>query len=75
MAGGDQSCERMISVTTLKGYVNRAAEERTKERTGSFPSTPFLVGPVENTSPCTTKPLVVTKKEELSLWLEMVFEL
>lgn len=75
MAGGDQSCECMIRVTTLKGYVNRAAEERTKRRKGSFPSTPFLVGPVENTSSFTTKPLAVTKKEELSLWLKMVFEL
>lgn len=74
MAGGGQSCEHMISVTTLKGYVDREKNGQ-KKRKGSFPSTPFLVGPVENTSPFTTKPLVVTKKEELSLWLEMVFEL
>lgn len=73
---GGHSCECMISVTALREYVNRAAEgQNKKNRKGSFLSAPFLAGPVEKTSPFTAKPLVVTKKRELSLWLKMVFEL
>lgn len=76
MAGGDHNCECIISVTTLRERVNRVAEEQTKKkRKGSFPSAPFLDGPVEITNPFTAKPLVVTKKREVALWLKMVFEL
>lgn len=35
----------------------------------------LLVGPVENTSLLTAKPLVVTENEELSLWLEVGLQL
>lgn len=40
-----------------------------------FPSIPFLVGPVEDTSLLTAKPLVVTENEELSLWLDVDLQL
>lgn len=40
-----------------------------------FPSIPFLVGPVEDISLLTAKPLVVTENEELSLWLDVDLQL
>lgn len=75
IVGGDKEWECLIAVTIWEGNVSRATQERMKGRKGLFPSTPFLVSLVENSSPLTAKPPVVTKKKELSWWLEAGFEL